>query len=254
MKSTRITAAKKVKVKNPILVEGVPGIGLVGKIAADYLIKQKNCKKIANIYSPAFPPQVLMRKNGVARMLGMRVYHLPSPKNDLLILVGDVQATNPNDHYEVCGRILQFFKKRGGKFIITLGGYATGKTSQSPKVFGAATHRHLVEKYESLGIEFGQSKGSIMGAAGLLLGLGKLEKLEGVCLMGETHGAYIDPKSAVALLEKLSKITGVEIDTSELEKKVKEGEKFIKKMEEKAAKAAGEQLDATGAQELSYIR
>jgi uncharacterized protein (TIGR00162 family) len=168
--------------------------------------------------------------------------------------VGDVQAQSPNDHYEVCGRILEFFKKRGGKFVITLGGYATGKSTQNPKVFGAATHRHIVEKYESSGVEFGQTKGSIMGAAGLLLGLGKLEGMEGLCLMGETHGAYIDPKSAVALLEKLSKIINVEIDTKDLEKKVKEGEKFIKKMEEKAAKAAGEEVGATSARELSYIR
>ena len=32
---TVIIEKKKVKMRNPILIEGLPGIGLVGKIAAD---------------------------------------------------------------------------------------------------------------------------------------------------------------------------------------------------------------------------
>ncbi|MFH1306216.1 MAG: proteasome assembly chaperone family protein [Candidatus Micrarchaeota archaeon] len=254
MDKTSIKIKKKVKINKPIMVEGLPGIGLVGKIAADHLIREKKAAKIANIYSPAFPPQVLMKKNGICRMLGMRVYHIPGKKNDLLVLVGDVQATTPESHYELCGRIIKYFKKHGGNFIITLGGYGTGKHSETPKVFGAASHKELVKKYSKSGIEFGKTRGSIVGAAGLLLGMGKIEGIKGICIMGETHGGYIDPKSALAVLDKLSEVLGMEINTSKLEEKVKEGQKFIKKMEEKAAKDAGTDAHAGSVRDLSYIR
>ena len=36
---------KKVKIKNPVLLEGLPGIGNVGKIAADFIIEEIKAKK-----------------------------------------------------------------------------------------------------------------------------------------------------------------------------------------------------------------
>ncbi len=257
MEKTSIRTKAEIKMKNPILVEGLPGIGLVGKIAIDHLIKTNGAKKIANIYHPQFPPQVLMRKNGIMRLLAMRMYHLPAKKNDLLLLAGDVQVQTPEAHFEITDKILDYFQKHGGKQIITLGGYGTGKHSKNPVVYGATTHADLVKKYQQMGIEFGKTRGSIVGAAGLLLGLGKLRKMQGVCLMGETHGGFIDPKSALVLINKLSEVLEIDIDTQELQKKVKEGEKFIKKLEEQSAKATGEASAgmARNVDELtSYIR
>jgi len=257
MEKTSIRTKAKIKMKNPILVEGLPGIGLVGKIAIDHIIKTKQAKKIANIYHPQFPPQVLMKKNGVMRLLGMRMYYLPAKKNDILLLAGDVQVQTPEAHFELTDKILDYYQKNGGKQIITLGGYGTGKHAKTPVVYGAATHTELVEKYKKMGIEFGKTRGSIVGAAGLLLGLGKLRGMQGVCLMGETHGGFIDPKSALELTNKLAQVLEIEIDTQELQKKVKEGEKFIKKMQEQAAKASGEAPAAISrnVDELtSYIR
>ncbi|PIT84099.1 proteasome assembly chaperone family protein [Candidatus Micrarchaeota archaeon CG10_big_fil_rev_8_21_14_0_10_45_29] len=253
MQKTIIRVKKGVKIKSPVLVEGLPGIGLVGKIAADYLVKSMNAKKIANIYSPYFPPQVLMRKNGVARMLGMRLYHIPQKKNDILVLAGDVQPSLPEAHFEVCGKILNYFKKKKGKMIITLGGYGSGKAAPNPKVYGAANNKKLAEKFSKAGIEFGKTKGAIVGAAGLLLGLAKFEKIDAACLMGETHGAYVDPKSSLVVLKALERAIGIKIDTAKLEKEIKEGEKFAKKIEEQMAKAGGEQAHA-GIKDLSYIR
>ena len=52
MKETIIKELKKVELKNPILVEGFPGLGMVGSIATKYLVKKLNAKKIAFLYSP----------------------------------------------------------------------------------------------------------------------------------------------------------------------------------------------------------
>ncbi|VVB56815.1 PAC2 family protein [uncultured archaeon] len=255
MNETTIIVHKKVKMKKPVLVEGLPGIGLVGKLAVDHLVKEKKALKVATLYSPHFPHQVIMRKSGVLRMIRLKFYHLPGPKNDLLLLAGDVQPVTSEAQYEVNGKVLDYFAKHGGREVVTLGGYGTGKRAEFPKVFGAATHKKDIPTYSKHGVVFGETRGSIVGAAGLLLGLGRLRHMHGVCLMGETHGGYVDPKSAIQVIDCLGKMVGMKFDTAALAKKAAMGEKFIKKMEAKAAQAAtGEVSKPTGSDELTYIR
>jgi len=88
-----------------------------------------------------------------------------------------------------------------------------------------------------------------------LLGMGKIRGMEGICLMGETHGSFVDPKSAQAQLEVLCKILGIKVDTRKLDQRAKESEAFAKKMEKEALAAKGMAPQAEpGKHDLSYIR
>jgi uncharacterized protein (TIGR00162 family) len=252
MIETTIVELEKVKMKNPVLIEGLPGIGLVGKIAADHLIDELKAKKVADLYSPHFPHQVIMQKNGVMRMIKNRFYYAKGRKHDLLILVGDVQAVTSEAQYEATGKMLDYAEKKGVKLIITLGGYGTGKVHDKPKVFGIVSNKPLVEHYKKYGIIFGESRGSIIGAAGLLLGMGKIRKMPGICIMGETHGGFVDPKSAQSVLEVLCKVLEIKVDAKKLDKRAKESEQFAKKMEKEAMAAKG--LPHESKHDLSYIR
>ena len=95
---------------------------------------------------------------------------------------------------------------------------------QDPRVLGAATDVDLVEKMRSFGIVFpkGEPGSGIVGASGLLLGMGKLKGIDSACLMGETSGYFADPKAAQAVLEILSKILDVPMDFAKLEEKAEE--------------------------------
>lgn len=252
MEQRTIIISKKMKFKDPILIEGLPGIGLVGKLAAEHMIKELGAQKFGELYSPHFPHQVLMLKKGIIRMLKNKFYVVKGKKHDVIILVGDVQAVTPEAQFEVCRSILDFFGKRGGKRIYTLGGYGVGKVVEKPRVFGSATHVKVIEELKPYGILFGEAKGSIIGAAGLLLGLGKLRGMTGACLMGETHGGYVDAKSAQAVLDVLTKILDVKVNTGKLEERAKENEAFMKRMQEEAEKQA--QGGAFACKDLTYIR
>jgi uncharacterized protein (TIGR00162 family) len=141
-------------------------------------------------------------------------------------------------------KVLDFAEKFGVKELFTIGGIATGEAQKSPKALGAVTDKELVAKYQKFGIEFtaGDKIGYIVGAAGLLLGLGKERGMKGVCLLGETSGFPIvtDPKGAEIVLNSLTKILGIKIDMSKLEQKVKEMEQFIKKVEDLQKRALTE--------------
>jgi len=245
----------KPKLRSPVLIVGLPGIGLVGKMAADHMIKELKAERIADLYSPHFPHQVLMRKKGTLRMLRNRFYVWRNLRRgqDLVILVGDVQAITSEAQYEVCGRVLDFFGKLGGKMIYTLGGYGVGKVVEKPRVFGSVTHEELIEPLKKHGVVFGETNGSIIGAAGLLLGIGKLRGMKGACLMGETHGGYVDAKCAQSVLSVLGSILDVKIDLAKLEERARESEQFMRKMEKEAEKQR-ELGELGGRGELSYIR
>ncbi|MEM2979035.1 MAG: proteasome assembly chaperone family protein, partial [Methanomassiliicoccales archaeon] len=199
--------------ENPILVEGLPGVGNVGKLAAEHLLEQLGAVKFAEIYSKFFPPQVLVDDEGLIRLVGNELYYSKgnSARPDLIILVGDYQGLTPEGQYELSDHILRIAKKYGVKKIFTLGGYGVGKMVEKPRVLGAATDKELVEEMKKYGVVFakGEPGSGIVGASGLLLGLGKIHGIRAVCLMGETSGYFVDPKGAEVVLRVLAKVLNV---------------------------------------------
>ncbi|MBU0585903.1 PAC2 family protein, partial [Candidatus Micrarchaeota archaeon] len=86
------------------------------------------------------------------------------------------------------------------------------------------------------GIVFGETKGAIVGAAGLVPALGKLIGIRSGCIMGETHGSYVDAISARNVIAVLETMFKFKVDLADLDKQAKEGEKIIKKIEEEVKK------------------
>jgi proteasome assembly chaperone (PAC2) family protein len=75
MKETYVKETSKPELKSPILIEGLPGMGMVGKIAARFVIKQLNAQRFAELYSPHFPYYVLVNKKGSVRLLRAEFFY-----------------------------------------------------------------------------------------------------------------------------------------------------------------------------------
>src|SRR3989344_3676849 len=176
---TTIKILEKVKLKNPLLVEGLPGIGNVGRIAANYLVNELKMKRFAELYSPHFLPLVILHENSEAQLLKNEFYYYKTPSKDIVVLTGDTQSVSPEGHYEICEKILDFLSKFGISEIITLGGFAQTEPVPDPKVIGAVNNQKLIKKYKNYNIDFGKESavGTIVGASGLLLGLGKIRDI-----------------------------------------------------------------------------
>ncbi|MEM0466127.1 MAG: proteasome assembly chaperone family protein [Candidatus Thermoplasmatota archaeon] len=228
---------KKPKLKNPILIEGLPGIGNVGKLAVEHLIEITHAKKFAELYSKDFPPQVFINADGTIKLVNNEFYFLKAQKRnqqDLIFLTGDYQGLSAQGQYELANTILDIAEDLGVKFIFTLGGYGLGHDIKEPKVLFAATDKKFVKTMKQYGAVFRKNEpgGGIIGASGLLLGLGRLRGFEGTCFMGETPGYLVDPKSAKAVLKILIKITNLDVDLSRLEEKAKEIEYIAQQLSE----------------------
>ncbi len=267
--ATKIIELEKPKLKNPILIEGLPGVGNVGKLAANYLIEELKAKKFAELYSSHFMPFVLPRSEGDVHVLNNEFYYWKAKKKgqrDIIILVGDSQSVDSEGHYEIVEEILKFAEKYEVKEILTLAGLGIGENKEHPEVIGVVNDKALLKKYKKYKINFpgGDTVGTLVGAAGLLIGLGKHHGMDGMCIMGETSGVPLipDSKSADAILKVLADILKVDIDTENIAKKVQEMENLIKRMEDIKRKTVMQMLkqqmsegqkSGDDDQELSYI-
>ena len=259
---TWIEVLEKPKLKNPIFIEGLPGIGNVGRIVAGSLIEELKAKKFAHLYSPYFSPFVLLQ-NDVVHVLRNEFFYWQDPKgkNDLIILVGDCQSSEQGGfgHYEVAAKILDFVEGYGTKFIYTLGGFGTGEIEKDePEVLGAVSDEKLMKEFGKYKINFEETSekvGMIIGATGLILGLGKLRGMDGVCLMGETTGFPIltDPKAAKSVIKVLIEAIGLDINLASLDGRVKEMKSFLKRLEDIQMRAMKHQKETVKKDELRYI-
>ncbi len=251
-----IRTHEKVELRNPILVEGLPGVGNVGKLAADYLRDQLPTKPLATIHSKFFPPQVYVGEDGVIRLVSNELTYWRAPaaaQRDLLVLGGDYQGISPEGQYELTEAVLRFCHELGTKEVYTLAGFAQGHVVERPKVLGAATSPARVEAMKRFGVLFSRNDpgGGLIGASGLFLGLGRLYDMEGVCLMGETSGYFVDPRSAEAVLKVLTNALHIEIDFADLEAKAKEIDRIAQRIHDSEPKAA--EGPAPPREDLGYI-
>lgn len=242
------------KVREPVFIEGLPGVGNVGKLVVEHLVDQLDAEVVAEVYSDEFPPQVLVRPDGTVKLVNNVLYQVPKgegSKRDLLLLTGDYQGLTPAGQYAVADAVLSRVDDVGGKELYTLGGYGLGHLVHEPKVIGAATDEAMVSRGKEMGVEFREDEpgGGIVGASGLFLGLGKLRGMRGLCLMGETSGYLVDPNSAQAVLNVLIKGIGLKISLDELEEKAREMDRIaqqLKDMERKAAERSPDDLRYIG--------
>jgi len=244
VKETVIKELKKVELNHPILIEGLPGLGLVGKIAIRHLTRQLKAEKFAYIYSPHFPYFVLVSKKGNVRLLRgtFSFWKDKNGKNDFIFFTGDSQAQTIEGQYEISDFILKFAVKLDVKMIVTIGGYRM-EAKDKPKVIAAATSKDSLNMALQAGAEVSPTGSPIVGTAGLILGLSHFKKIDALCLLGETRGYLPDPKSARSVLEVLQSMFGFDANLAALDEEISKAEKMVTRLqtiEEKRALEAEE--------------
>jgi len=229
-----IETVAEVELSDPVLVEGLPGVGHVGKLAAEHLLEELDSTLVRQVYSEHFPPQVDIDEEGIAELTSAEFHAIETEGRDLLVLTGDHQAQDNTGHYRLATAFLDIADEFDVSEAYALGGVPTGELIEEYDVLGAAANGALKEDLEAVDIEFREDEpaGGIVGVSGLLLGLGRRRDFDAACLMGETSGYLVDPKSARAVLETLEELLDFELDYEELEERADEMEEVISKIQE----------------------
>lgn len=234
----------KAKINNPVLIEGLPGMGNVGKIAVDFLIDSLNAEKLFEITSHSLPNCVFVNEDNLVELPEIEVYHKKIGKNSFLFLSGDIQPTDERSCYEFCHSVLDTFQKDKGREIVTLGGIGLASVPENPKVYCTGNDKGFIKKLaksQAVSTNIHGVVGPIVGVSGLLAGLAGKRKIPAISLFAETfsHPNYLGLKGAREILKIIDKEYKLKLDLSELEEEIelieakpdapKQAQKSIKK-------------------------
>lgn len=196
--------------ENPLFVQGLPGFGNVGSIAAHLLVNFSDAKLFAEFYSPSFPDYVTVNPEGICSLPKYEFYSAKMENNNIIIMTGETQPSFDDvlAHYQVCSEIIDFTKKLGCNFVVTMGGVPIADNRDT--VYVAATSSRLASEFKERGATI-YEKGKIVGGTGLTLALAKELDVEGVCLLGSTTGFKADRGAGYQVFKLLMKFLGKEI-------------------------------------------
>ncbi len=224
-----------------VVVEGSPGIGLVGTIATEFLIRHLRAEEIGYIRGEDVPPMVAIHDNKVVKPMG--IYY--SRKHNLVIfhfISGSLGA-----EWKLSDIILDFALKFKAKEILSLESVAVpGNVVEGPgKSYFYANNAASSQRLKKLNIDE-LKEGIVMGMTSILVSSSKIPL---VCLFGETHSKLPDSNAAAGLLDVLNLYLNLKLDIKPLRKSAEEFEKKIRQMVASTAKVQQKNQN----EQLSYL-
>jgi len=229
------------------MIAAWPGISNVAMIAATYIARKLEVKELAEVRAPYFfDPIGVMVRNSIVEEPQFPQSHFYYWKNhrgcsDLILFIGEAQP-NTNS-YELANCIVDAAEHFKVRRIYTCAAAVTRiHHTENPKVWGVGTTTDVVQKLApNLQAQGGNLQ--ISGMNGILLGVAKERKLDGACLLGEVPNYATrlqNPIAALAVVQSLSNILGIKIDSTELQMAALAVREHMKQI---AAEAMGEYID-----------
>jgi len=217
----------KPNLSNPIFIEGLPGIGNVGKVVVDFIVDELNATKLCEFFSYSLPHSVFVNEDNLVELPKIELFYKKMKgKNDLLLLAGDIQPADEVSTYEFCETVLDTLKGFNVKEIITLGGIGLPEIPKKPKVYYTGNSKKIVKQYKHtlLHNDLYGVVGPIVGVSGLFLGLAAKRKIDAVAMLAETYGhpLYLGVKGAREILKVLDERLKWGINLDKLEKEIED--------------------------------
>ncbi len=213
----KIQIYEKPQLNNPVLIEGLPGIGFVANIAALHLINELKAVKFAEIISASFQDFAVITGVGTARSPINELYYVKREDGgrDLIIWHGNTQALTTIGQYELVGKVLDLVEELGCRLIISIGGFKKEKVDSIPAVYSAATDQATLKEVLDLGTKI--MVGHIFGIAGIIIGISRIRGIKGFALLVDTLGMYPDAAATKQALILLNKFLNLNVDLTRVE-------------------------------------
>lgn len=227
-----INMYREVDIKEPVLIAGWPGMGQVALGAVNYLKDTLKAEEIGDI-SPAgfFEAGGVIVQDGVAQVSALpesKFYWWKGPATDLVILAGESQPTHRAPEY--AQQVIKVAKRVGAKRVISAAAApASIHHRDRPQVWAVANKATLLAYLKQYDVVLMQN-GHISGMNGLVLGAAAEHGLEAFCLLGEIPYYAVglpNPRASLAILQVVSQMLDLKLDTRDLEMIAKEAEAEI---------------------------
>ncbi len=224
---TRINIQEDAQIDGYTLIEGFPGVGLVGTLAAGYMVESKNMEQIGYLHSEKLQPLILIHDGKT--QFPIRIYRDKEKK--IVVLLSELIIPSKIVE-EVSEELLRFIKKHKIKEVISLGGIAKPyqeKKNSMPEVQAIISKEELRDRLEKENISL-VPEGLVVGLSGVLVAKTEKENIPAMILLAQSRKNIPDLKASAKLVEKLNKLVDIDISTKDLKEEAEKIEGRIKKI------------------------
>jgi len=210
----RVRERAEFDLDDPVLVEGLPGVGLVGKIATDHLVDQFDMAYVGSVDCEGLPEVAVYGEGDYTARPPVRLY--ADEERDLLALQADIPV-NRVAAAEFADCVTDWVTDVGATPLY-LSGFPNQEDDPAhvPDVFGVATGdgAEILDEYD---IGTPPEQGVIGGPTGALVNRADVNDLTGVGLIVESDPQFPDPAASKQLIDKgIEPIADVGIETDTL--------------------------------------
>jgi uncharacterized protein len=227
----RIVDTREEPLAGAMMVVGFPTHGLVGSVAASYLVHSLDMTLVAYMVSEGFPPTVIMEEGIVSAPV--RIYAsklvcgVDRNCDQLLVVISDIQP--PMTMLNQLGRVLlDWAEAKGVQLVVAVEGQPIENETRGDARVVAMANRAaapLLEKYR-----FDAANGVVTGLAGGLL-MGAIGRATPVlCLVAQAHKDHPDARAAAKVIETIKPLVPLLVlDTKPLREKAREIEGEVRR-------------------------
>lgn len=225
--------------KNPLIIEGFPGFGLIGSIVTEFLIEHCECKLIGRYWFEELPATVAIHEHKVLHPIGI----FYNKKNNLLIVHAITGTTNIE--WKAANLIIELADRCKARELVCVEGVGSTIESDEHNVFSYTNDASIQKRLETTGVK-PLKEGIILGVTSSII---LKTDLPTCCLFAETHSALPDSKAAAKIIEVLDKYLGLKIDYQPLLKQAERFEEKLRSLMEKGQEA----MDTQEKKQMSYV-
>jgi len=215
---------KKIELKGYTLVEGFPGLGLVGTIAVKYLVERMKFEQIGHIETNFFVPIISIR-NGTPVFPSRIFVH----RKKKLVAILSEQIIPKMMVRPMAKAVVKWITKKGICKVVSLEGIrAKGSVGKAEKIYGIADSAQAAERLKNNNIAIVKDGITTGVTAMILLELSQNKKINSYSLLGNVQ-TVADYKASAECLKKLNEVMHLNINVQPLLKEAKETEQALLK-------------------------
>lgn len=212
------------RLESASFIEGLPGIGLVAKIAVAYLLSKVKHSKICRIHSLHFPNLVYVSDNKLLSTF-TDVYAVEEPA-PVLVMYGNAQPSSSYGQYVFCNTVMDLAIRHGATRVFTVGGLGgKDKITLRREIYCSSSKRDYLEKYVKI-VDGQVYSGQIVGAVGLLSTIAGMKSVENMGMLVEISDSVPDYYAAKRAAEALSVLTGLNVPIGDVEDLIKTSARY----------------------------
>ena len=217
------------ELRKPLVLIGMPGIALVGKLATLSAINSLKCDLYGEIYYHDFPPHVIINQAQI-KMPKIVLYtkQLPSSsyEHDIMIITGDYQPTSSMGIYSLSDFICKLCQKFDAHLIVSMGAFVPESMGTTRNVYISSTQKKWIDFFleSSTKTTVILKGGYISGANGIIPAWSAIHyDIPGVCILADAMPLLqIDPAASKELIRVLNALFGLKVDEALLDQRIEE--------------------------------